>query len=343
MNSKPKIFISHINEEKDLARKFKSYLLKKFQSRIEVFVSSDMESIGLGNEWFSTIKANLADCDLMIVLCSINSVNRPWISFEAGSGAIRNIPVIPICHSGFSLDKLPFPLKVLQGGLISKKEDITKLFNEIAKINNNITPDINDTTFFDFLNQFELLSEQSLIRKNNQAVTRLIHRDLGDLRFAIIGSTKPYSFTNEIPTDFDFSQYNFKFRDIEYLINHTVQFRFDSEIYIKVTYDLIKRISSDIQFILSNRNLVLTAELTELLYKFLYRKGSIESWQISLIETYRSKENLKADFLEGIRKEEGTPNYPPGHFLQGALAYFKDLKFYQKWIIEYGHLVSIKV
>ena len=40
-NTKPKIFISHITEEKDLAQSLKSYLNKKFQSSIERFVSSD--------------------------------------------------------------------------------------------------------------------------------------------------------------------------------------------------------------------------------------------------------------------------------------------------------------
>ena len=347
--NKPRIFISHITEEKDLAINFKNYLIQKFQSSIEVFVSSDMESIGLGNEWFSTIKSNLANCDLMIILCSSNSINRPWINFEAGCGSIRNIPVIPICHSGFTPDKLPYPLKVLQGGLISKKEDIIKIFKEISEINKNLIPDINDDSFFNFVNSFELLSEKSLIRKNNQAVTKLIHRDLGDLRFSIIGSTKPYTFTNELVgnrnNDFEFSQYKFKFKEIEYLFNDSVQFRFIGQsIYARVIYDLVKKIASDIQFILSNRNLVLTNELTELLYDFLYRKNSIESWQIKSLESYKTYNKKHLDkLLETIRKEEGTPDYFQGHYMQQYLIYFNDIKYFQLWIIKFGNLVSVKV
>lgn len=350
-NKKPKVFISHITEEKELAVNFKNYLSKRFQSSIDIFVSSDMESIGLGNEWFSTIKSNLANCDLMIILCSINSINRPWINFEAGCGSIRNIPVIPICHSGFTPDKLPYPLKVLQGGLISNKEDINKIFKEISSINNNLIPDIVDNNFFDFINKFEQLSEKSIIRKNNQSVIKLIQRDLGDLRFSIIGSTKPYTFTNELvgnsPKEFDFTKYTFKFKEIEYLFNHSVQFRFIGQgqiIYARVIYDLVKKIASDIQFILSNRNLVLTDELTELLYDFLYHKNSIESWQIKSLESYMTyNKKYFEKLLETLRKEEDTPDYFPGHYMQQYLIYFNDLKYFQNWIIEFGRLVSIKV
>lgn len=45
-----------------------------------------------------------------VILCSPESVARPWIQFEAGAAQIRGIPIIPICHSGLTPAQLPVPL-----------------------------------------------------------------------------------------------------------------------------------------------------------------------------------------------------------------------------------------
>jgi hypothetical protein len=140
--TKPTIFISHISQEKEIACALKEFLENKFLKTINVFASSHEESIQLGDEWMNTIKTSLTNCKLLIVLCSPISIMRPWINFEAGAGWIKNIPVIPLCHSGITpgkLGKLPVPINSFQGGILNNQEDIKKVFNKIAMLLDNPT------------------------------------------------------------------------------------------------------------------------------------------------------------------------------------------------------------
>ena len=110
-----KIFISHISEEKNIAICLKKWIDNLFLGHFEIFVSSDGESLKLGNKWLEGINSSLEDSKIMLVLCSPESILRPWINFETGCGWIKNIPVVPICHSGLKLSLLPPPLGFLQG------------------------------------------------------------------------------------------------------------------------------------------------------------------------------------------------------------------------------------
>jgi hypothetical protein len=74
----------------------------------------------------------LRSADLQIVMCSKESVGRPWVNFEAGAVWLRGIPVIPVCHSGMHLSDLPVPLSMLQGIECSQPEGLQKLYDAIA-------------------------------------------------------------------------------------------------------------------------------------------------------------------------------------------------------------------
>ena len=50
MNDKPIVFISHITEEKELALSFKSLVEQNFLGLLDVFVSSDENSISMGQK-----------------------------------------------------------------------------------------------------------------------------------------------------------------------------------------------------------------------------------------------------------------------------------------------------
>ena len=54
-----------------------------------------------------SISKGLKDCAASFLLCSPASVQQPWIWFEAGAGWIRDIDVVPLCHSGMTPDRLP--------------------------------------------------------------------------------------------------------------------------------------------------------------------------------------------------------------------------------------------
>lgn len=144
------IFISHINEDSGIAILLKKLLLKLFSGKIEIFVSSDKESIRYGKEAFPQIKQNLTECDLALILCSPNSIRRPWINFEAGGSAILGRPTIPLCYGGLKFRDLPEPLSHYQGADADSLEDLYGMINDISRII-SISPsdfDISRSAFF---------------------------------------------------------------------------------------------------------------------------------------------------------------------------------------------------
>lgn len=126
------IFISHINEEAEIASVLKEWIENTFLGQWTVFVSSDSKDIPAGSKWLDQIDSALEKSKLLIVLCSSKSISRPWINFEAGCGWIKKIPIIPICYSGMTKKSLPAPLSMLQGINTHEKDFSTKLLNSIA-------------------------------------------------------------------------------------------------------------------------------------------------------------------------------------------------------------------
>lgn len=111
---KDKIFISHINEEAPLAIELKKWIEQAFFSHCEVFVSSHPKDLPAGTKWLETISTALESANILIVLCSMSSIARPWINFESGCCWNRGIPIMPVCHSGLRRNNLPPPLSSFQ-------------------------------------------------------------------------------------------------------------------------------------------------------------------------------------------------------------------------------------
>jgi hypothetical protein len=108
------IFISHITEEKETALCLKEFLKESLGWGLQVFVSSDYESIGGGDIWFNTIVDALKTSLVEIVLLSPDSVARPWINFEAGVGIGAKASVIPVVVHGLERGQVGHPLSSLQ-------------------------------------------------------------------------------------------------------------------------------------------------------------------------------------------------------------------------------------
>ena len=126
------VFISHISRETELAQALKQRLAKHFLGLLEIFVSSDRETIQAGSKWLDEVDKALKSADLQIVLCSKESVGRPWVNFEAGAVWLRGIPVIPLCHSGLKPDNLPVPLGLLESIECSQPEGLQKLYDVLT-------------------------------------------------------------------------------------------------------------------------------------------------------------------------------------------------------------------
>lgn len=138
--ARTRLFISHISTETDLAQVIKRRLDQDFLGVLDVFVSSDKKSIQAGSPWLDDLNTALEDAKFVLVLCSSESIGRPWVNFEAGAGWIRGIPVIPLCHSGLSPSQLPVPLSLLQAVRGSEPDDLRSLYETIAARLNMRTP-----------------------------------------------------------------------------------------------------------------------------------------------------------------------------------------------------------
>ncbi|MBP9152935.1 MAG: toll/interleukin-1 receptor domain-containing protein [Flavobacteriales bacterium] len=154
--NKPLIFISHINEEKEVALQLKELMRASFLGMIDVFVSADYASVSLGRKWLDEITNSLKTCSVEVVICSPVSIERQWINFEAGAGWVRDIPVIPLCHSGMEPAELPIPLKLLQAGGITEESVLNGLFRVVAGVIGADVPVVVFSDFIDKVKKFEL-------------------------------------------------------------------------------------------------------------------------------------------------------------------------------------------
>jgi hypothetical protein len=129
---KQRVFISHISEEAELAVLLKNHIEQDFLGLVELFVSSEASSIPIGDQWLTKIDGALKNAKVEIILCSKQSIQRPWINFEAGAGWIRGIPIVPICHSGLRIEDLPAPLNRLQAVQADTKVGLSGLYKTLA-------------------------------------------------------------------------------------------------------------------------------------------------------------------------------------------------------------------
>jgi hypothetical protein len=129
---KPKIFISHISEEADLARLLKEHIDQDFLGMFDLFASTDLNSIAAGSQWLEEIKKALRGAKIQLLLCSTQSVRRPWLNFEAGAACVQDLPLVPICHTDMHPTQLPAPYNMFQAIKASDASDLKKLYILIA-------------------------------------------------------------------------------------------------------------------------------------------------------------------------------------------------------------------
>lgn len=130
---KPIVFISHIHSESKLAVWLEEKISDLLLGAINFFVSSDKTSIVGGDKWLLKIEEALKNASVVLVICSKESVVRPWINFEAGGAWIAGKRVVPICHSGMSPQNLPEPMKSLQSYELTNEEHFRELVSQLSK------------------------------------------------------------------------------------------------------------------------------------------------------------------------------------------------------------------
>lgn len=133
---KPSVFFSHASVDGEAIAVLKKRFLQITGGAIDVFVSSDGQSIRFGRNWIHEIEDALGRCKIMFVFVTPRSKDSGWIFFEAGHAYGRDIQVVPVAILGADLNALPGPLALLQGFNV---KDSSGLDNIIAIVNSTFT------------------------------------------------------------------------------------------------------------------------------------------------------------------------------------------------------------
>jgi TIR domain len=126
------VFISHGADETDIAQWLKAELARDFLGALDIYVSSDRETISAGERWLDGLGNALKAADLQILVLSRETIGRPWINFEAGAVWLRGIPVVPVCHSGLAIEDLRPPLSMREAVVLTDSAGLAKLDDAVA-------------------------------------------------------------------------------------------------------------------------------------------------------------------------------------------------------------------
>lgn len=132
----PLVFISHDSRDAELAEAFSKLLRSVSAGMIKTFRSSDKkgsEGIDFGDEWYKRLMAKLQSTTDVVCLFTENSLDRPWILFEAGVAKGKlNTPVIGLAL-GVSLSRISTgPFYQFQN-MDDSESDLTKLVHQLAR------------------------------------------------------------------------------------------------------------------------------------------------------------------------------------------------------------------
>lgn len=128
--SKPTIFFSHSSKDKDLVLSIKNKLDTYTGGVLDIFMSSDGQSIPFGTNWVHKVEEGLENSSIMFVFVTPNSIVSNWIYFEAGFAYSKEVKVIPV-GLGINVSVLKAPLNLLQGFNISSPDGLNNLISVV--------------------------------------------------------------------------------------------------------------------------------------------------------------------------------------------------------------------
>lgn len=137
-------FLTHsAHSDAELAAAIRTAIHRDFSGAVDVFVSSDPDSLPAGIHWMDELTAKLRQCRIQILLLSAESLQRPWIHFEAGAGWARgDVTQVPLCHSGLAPSDLKPPLALLQAGRLEDPQYLRSMYLRIAAEASQNVPEV---------------------------------------------------------------------------------------------------------------------------------------------------------------------------------------------------------
>lgn len=130
--NKPTLFFSHSSKDKTLIKSIKDKLIKYTGGVLDIFMSSDGQSIPFGTNWIHKVEEGLNNAKIMFVFVTENSISSGWIYFEAGFAYEKGIRVIPV-GIGVDIGALKAPLNLLQGFNITSAGSLNNFISIINK------------------------------------------------------------------------------------------------------------------------------------------------------------------------------------------------------------------
>lgn len=130
--SKPTLFFSHSSKDKDMVLAIKNRVMQYTSGTLEIFQSSDGESIPFGTNWIHKVEEGLKEARVMFVFITEQSISSGWIYFEAGYAYSKDVRVIPV-GIGVSVGDLKAPLNLLQGFNITSADSLNNFLTIINR------------------------------------------------------------------------------------------------------------------------------------------------------------------------------------------------------------------
>lgn len=165
----PLVFISHDTRDAELAEAFSKLLSSVSAGVLKSFRSSDKrgnQGIAFGVEWYPEIMKKLGSATDVVALLTQNSVDRPWILYEAGVAKGKlNTPLLGIA--------IGIPLNKANNGPFAQfqnsSDDIDSLTKLVVQLVNRIPNSEPDTAVIKM--QVEAFKKQAEeILKNQPAI-----------------------------------------------------------------------------------------------------------------------------------------------------------------------------
>lgn len=109
------------------------------QTGLECFVSN--VDIASGTDWWTKISGELKECNLGILCVTNENIDAPWIYYEAGGMAARDVPSIPLLINCKVNSLVDSPLKGKQCINFENRKEFIKMINDINTRFNKLLPD----------------------------------------------------------------------------------------------------------------------------------------------------------------------------------------------------------
>lgn len=161
---KPVIFFSHSSKDRDIILPLKDKIGKVTGGTIDIFMSSDGQSIPFGSNWIHKVEEGLKDAKIMFVFITETSLSSGWIYFEAGFAYSKDIQVVPV-GIGINIGSLKPPLNLLQGFNITSGDSLN---NFISIINRSFS-----YSFPESFDEEDFYAIQKAIEGNNGGISKI--------------------------------------------------------------------------------------------------------------------------------------------------------------------------